>query len=74
MADPSALFGGKSEMGTNKFQVLLSMIREYGTLDYSLEKARQFTEKARLELSIFPDSPGRKSLEHLVDYVLERNR
>ena len=40
----------------------------------SLEKARQFAEKARLELSIFPDSPGRKSLEHLVDYVLERNR
>ena len=64
----------KSEMGTSKFQVLLAMVREYGTIDYSLEKARDFSRRARLELSIFPDSTARRSLERLVDYVLERNR
>ncbi len=64
----------KSEINAQKYQTLLTMIREYGTLEYSLEKAKQFCEKARLQLSIFPDSPGRKSLEKLVDYVLERNR
>lgn len=64
----------KSEMGTNKYQILLAMIREYGALEYSLEQARLYRDKARLELSLFPDSSGKRSLELLVDYVLERNR
>lgn len=65
----------KSEMGTaSKFQVLLAMIREHGTLEYSLAKAQEFIERARLELSIFPDSTAKRSLEQLADYVLERNR
>jgi octaprenyl-diphosphate synthase len=64
----------KSEIGQNKFQILLNMIREYGTIEYSIEKARTFCDKARLELSIFPDSPAKRSLEKLVDYVIERNR
>lgn len=64
----------KSEMGTNKFQILLTMIKEYGTLDYSMERAMEFCDKARLELSLFPDSPAKRSLDKLVSYVLERNR
>lgn len=64
----------KSEMVTNKFQTLLAMVREYGTLQYSLDRAKEFAEKARLELSIFPENAGRASLEKLVDYVLERNK
>ncbi len=64
----------KSEMGTHKFQTLLGMIREYDTLNYSMERAKSFCEKAQLELTIFPDSPAKKSLHSLVDYVLERNR
>ena len=60
--------------GTHKFQILLTMIREYGTLDYSLERAHTFCEKALLELAIFSDSPGKQSLQRLVGYVLERNR
>ena len=63
-------YGGKSEM----FEILLAMVHEYGTIDYSLEKARDFSRRARLELSIFPDSMARRSLERLVDYVLERSR
>ena len=65
----------KSEVGTaHKFQTLLAMIREYGAIHYSLERAREYCDKARLELSIFRDSPGRQSLERLLDYVLERNK
>lgn len=64
----------KSEISTNKFQTLLTMIREHGTLEYSIELAKQYCEKARLELSIFPDNPAKRSLERLLDYVLERNR
>lgn len=64
----------KSEVSNAKFTALLNMVREYGAIDYSLERAREFADKARLELSIFPETPGRKSLEKLLDYVLERNR
>ncbi|OGW82405.1 MAG: hypothetical protein A2Z83_04945 [Omnitrophica bacterium GWA2_52_8] len=67
-------FGGKSEMSTSKFQTLLSMIREYGTIEYSMERAREFCDQARLELSVFKQSPARRSLELLLDYVLERGR
>jgi len=64
----------KSEIGTEKFPILLSMIREHGTIDYSIAKAREFCEKARLELTIFASSQGKECLENLIDYVLERNR
>jgi len=64
----------KSEIGTNRFEVLLDRIREYGALEFSLEKARELSEKARLQLSIFRDSPARQSLEQLADYAIERNR
>ena len=64
----------KSERGANKFEVLLAMIRECGTIDYSLEKARELTERARLELAVFPDSPGRGGLERLAEYVIARHR
>ncbi|MCI0594947.1 MAG: polyprenyl synthetase family protein, partial [candidate division Zixibacteria bacterium] len=64
----------KSEIGAHKFQALLALIREYGAIDYSLERARDYAAKARLELSLFPDSPGRCSLDRLVDYVIERHR
>lgn len=65
---------GNSEFNSEQFQMLLSMMREYGTLEYSLEKAREYCDKARLELSIFPNCAGKTSLDRLVDYVLERNR
>ena len=64
----------KSEVQTGKFETLLTMIRDGGTIEYSLECAREFSRKARRELSLFPDSHSRRSLERLVDYVLERNR
>jgi octaprenyl-diphosphate synthase len=64
----------KSEMGTNKFQILRTMIREHDTIGYSLERAKFFCEKAQLELAIFPQNAARQSLENLVKYVIERNR
>lgn len=63
----------KSEMGT-KFQILLEMIREYGTIEESMQKAHEFCEKARLELSIFPETPAKKSLLSLTEYVLVRHQ
>jgi len=64
----------KSDLGAGRFETLKNLLREYGALDYALTRAREFAEKARLELALFADSPGRRSLAALTDYVLERNR
>jgi len=64
----------KSSLNQDKLSDLLHLITEYGTVDYALEKARDYTDNARLELSLFPDSEAKRSLELLLDYVLERSR
>jgi octaprenyl-diphosphate synthase len=64
----------KSDFGSGRFGTLKNLLGEYATLEYAMERAREFTDKARLELSIFPDSAVKRSLDLLLDYVLERNR
>ncbi len=64
----------KSADKREKFQELLHLIRENGAIDYSLEQARGYSQKAQAELEIFPDSQARQSLQKLLDYVLERNK
>jgi len=64
----------KSQMGPEKFQYLLNLIIEYRTVDYAFQKAREFTDRARLELTTLRDIPARKSLELLLDFVLQRTR
>ncbi len=64
----------KTGQVSEKYPLLLELIREHGALDYAVEKARQLCEKARQELAIFPEGPSKRSLDKLVDYVLERNR
>ena len=74
--------GGKAEIfsqvksGLNRTQLgdLVRLLEEYGALDYSIEKACEFTERALLELAIFPELSVRRSLEMLLQYVIERNR
>lgn len=64
----------KSALGEEKLSYLRNLILEYGAIDYSLERARAFRDRALLELQVLKESSGRKSLELLVDYVLERSR
>lgn len=60
--------------GSEEFGRLKDLLLEYGTLDYAMSEASNFIEKARLELSIFPDTGVRHNLSRLLDYVLERSR
>jgi len=64
----------KSYGDEEKLQYLVRMMEEYDTLNYSMDKAREYADKARLELSVFPESPSKKSLLDLLDFVLTRNR
>lgn len=64
----------KSGMGQEKLDYLRNLIMEYGAIDYSMDKARFFTERAHLELQVLKASPVRQSLEFLLDYIVERSR
>ncbi len=64
----------KSDLGDSRFGTLRNQLLEFATIEYAMTRAREFTERARLELSVFPQTLVRSSLERLLDYVLERNR
>lgn len=56
------------------FPPLVQMLQETDSLGYSFRKAREYTDRARLELSTFKDHPVKQSLNSLLDYIIERNR
>lgn len=64
----------KSDFEASRLGTLKDKLREFGALDYAMARAREFTDRARLELSVFSSSPVHLSLHRLLDYVLERNR
>lgn len=58
----------------DKLQALTDMLRDEGAIEYSLKKAAELSDLARKELARFVDTPAKRSLDRLLDYVLERNR
>lgn len=64
----------KSGLNNSQLSDLVLLLEEHGAIDYSIGKAREFTDRGALELSVFPDTAVRKSLQSLLQYVVERNR
>ncbi|NOZ07684.1 MAG: polyprenyl synthetase family protein [FCB group bacterium] len=52
---------------------LSKAIRESGSLDYTQEVIRRFSDEAREALHIFPDSPVKTALEAFIDFNLQRD-
>jgi octaprenyl-diphosphate synthase len=53
---------------------IVALVRENGTLERTREIARLYGERARRELTGFPDSLARRALECLPDLILSRDR
>lgn len=64
----------QEEFSAENFQLVRAILREEGSIDYALKRAHAFSDDARRELRVFEDTPARRSLERLLDYVLERNK
>jgi len=64
----------KDEKRPGRLGQLLAYLNQYETLDYAYQRAKELTDLARAELSIFKEHPAKKSLNLLLDYILERNR
>ena len=65
---------GSESSGGEKLQPLLKKVHECGALDYSVNRAKEFSDEARAELEIFEDNAAKDSLNKLLDYVLERKK
>jgi octaprenyl-diphosphate synthase len=57
---------------TEDFEYVKDLITQNGGLDYTLQKAREFSEKAKTELTSFPPSKEKQALQDMADYVVER--
>jgi octaprenyl-diphosphate synthase len=52
---------------------VIQFVQKNNGIEYAQQVAYELGEKAKQTLNIFPDSPVKKSLQSLVDFVLERN-
>ncbi len=62
----------KSGNKNGKIQEVIKFVKKNGGIDYSYKIARNYSQKAKESLTIFPDSQSKLALEALVDFVIER--
>lgn len=54
-------------------QRAITLIRERGSLDYSMQRAKQFAEEAKMQLEHLPPSEARDALALLADFSVARS-
>jgi len=55
------------------FSDVLGLIEKYGTISYTLDRARSYVEAAKSALSALPDSTHVDALRAIADYIVERD-
>jgi octaprenyl-diphosphate synthase len=63
----------KNESGRDGSVRILEFVRRYGGIEYAVEKAEDYSSRAREQLHGLPASPSKDSLLRFVDFVLERS-
>lgn len=62
----------KNGSKNNEVKEVIKFVRENGGIDYALETAKSYSNKAKEALKILPDSQSKIALEALVDFVIDR--
>jgi len=62
----------KNGSKNNDVKEVINFVRENGGIDYALETAKSYSNKAKEALKILPDSQSKVALEALVDFVIDR--
>ena len=65
---------GQEPLNDADVERALTIIRNSGGVEYSLEKARQYVKSAKAQLDGFDDGPAREMLISIADYVLNREK
>ena len=58
---------------TKKFTEVYKFVNEFGGLEYTIERTRQYCNLALSFISPYPESPAKESLISLLDFVSERD-
>ena len=53
---------------------ILSLMTEYGSITYAMDRARTYVAAAKRELDLFEDSTARRALTVAADYMITRDR
>ena len=56
----------------NKVNEVIGIVQKSGGLEYSEQKMMEYKNEALRLLHMYPDSPARRAMEELVDYVIDR--
>lgn len=64
---------GDSDITESDFETVLELIKKYGGIAYTRERAQEYIEQAKKSLDIFDASKPRTLLKQLADYVIVRN-
>ncbi len=62
------------EINPKNFSEVVGLIHKYEGVTYTLNKAKDYIDRAKEILNIFPDSPNKHYLLLLADYILERKK
>jgi len=53
---------------------ILSLMTEYGSIAYAMDRARTYVAAAKHELELFEDCTARRALAVAADYMITRDR
>jgi octaprenyl-diphosphate synthase len=51
---------------------ILEFVRKNRGIEYAIETSREYSQKAKEAIKIFPESPAKIALEALVDFIIDR--
>ena len=51
---------------------MVKLIERYEGIQYTRKRAKEYVERAKRHLDLFPDSKDRQALFAMADYILER--
>ena len=56
-----------------EFGYILALMRRYGCIQYAMDVALRYVDRAKDRLAVFHDSPHKKALQVVADYVVTRD-
>lgn len=62
------------EMSLDDFRAVSRLVRQYGGIDYTIQKARSYVDRCKSHLDLFVHSPVREALLSLSEYVVTRSK
>jgi geranylgeranyl diphosphate synthase type I len=63
---------GKQDASTQEIQEALGVLKRSGSIDYAKKRAAHLIDQGKKALDVLPDSPAKKLLLDLADYMIER--